>query len=422
MIRSILDRTAWLSAGSLVGRACPLLVMIWLGTRVPTAVYASISMAFLWGTVIYSITLSGLSTIVVQQLARIDERSAQRRAVRRSGGWAIVLATVPAAALVGLGGNHAAALFDHAFIAEMVLPAAVAGACWSMFSFMTATLNGLHKPRHAAVAAGVAGALQGIGLAAGARLLPGGEAPIWGLAIGSLLAALGVMAMVHHAVSGSGGVAPVPLELDVRARPLMLATLSAASVTPVAFAVSHLAAANGGAAGLAGFLALEQLNQLAVYVPNILTVALVPLLARATMLDQRLARRLVSWSVGLAIMATLVGAIAGLAAGDIERLIGNPALHDVAAMRIMMLNAGLALSLSILGAGLVALGMFGRALLGNLLWAGVFLGLSWQFAGHGLVALQAARLTASWVLIALASVMLWDAGQRQSNSVPASAS
>jgi len=422
MIRSVLDRTAWLSAGSLVGRACPVLVMIWLGTRVPTVVYASISMAFLWGTVVYSITLAGLSTIVVQQLARIDERGAQRRAVRRSVGWAILVAAVPAAALVALGGDHAAALFDHAFIADMVLPAAGAGACWSLFSFMASTLNGLHKSRHAAVAAGVAGVLQAIGLAAGARLLPGAAAPIWGLASGSLLAALGVMAMVRHAVSGSGGDVRAPLELHIRARPVLLATLSAASVTPVAFAVSHIAAANGGATGLAGFLALEQLHQLAVYVPNILTVALLPLLARTTMQDQRLARRLVGWSIGLAFMATLVSAIAGLAASDIQRLIANPALNDVAALRIMMLNAGLALSLSILGAGLVAQGLFGRALLGNLLWAGVFLGLSWRYAGHGIAALQAARLTASWVLIVLASVMLWDAERRRSSSVPAGAS
>jgi hypothetical protein len=421
MIRKVLDRTAWLSAGSLIGRACPVLVMILLGTEVSTAVYASISIAFLWGTVVYSITLAGLSTIVVQQLARIDESGAQRRAVQRSGGWALLVAVIPAAALIMLGGDRAADMFDHAFIADMVVPAACAGTCWSLFSFLTAALNGLHKSRHAAVAAGIAGALQATGLVTGARVLSGAAAPIWGLAAGSLLAALGVALMIHRAVSGSANEVPVPLELNIRAKPLLLATISAASVTPINFAVSHIAAVNGGTHELAAFLALEQLHQLAVYVPNILTIALLPLLAQASMRDPQLARRLVRWSIGLAIAATLIGAVAGLAAGDVQRLIGNPALDDLAAMRIMMLNAGLALSLSILGAGLVAFSMFGRALFANLVWAGLFLGLSWHYASHGVVALQAARLTASWVLIGLASILLWQGARRSKDTMASNA-
>ena len=82
------------------------------------------------------------------------------------------------------------------------------------------------------------------------------------------------------------------------------------------------------------------------------------------------------------------------------RLLGNPALgvNDVWAIRWMVLNASLGLSLSVTGGAFLGAGRIVSAGLLNLAWGAVFVGLTAELSAYGNLGLQAARLAATATL------------------------
>lgn len=410
MWRDIAVRSVWLSAGSAVGRLLPFLVLVMLGHRLPTAEFASIGVGFAWTAVAASLTTAGLANVTTQRLALLGPHS-QRAFIRHTVrlGCLFSGALLVVAAVAGPEGARLA--FGHALDPSVVWPALVCGSVWSLVMLIVAIFNGQHRPRSAASVLGLGGALQGTGLIVGHTLGNTAQMVMWGAALGNVLALAWAIARVRtkHPDAGLALGDIEPKVHDHIGRSIAWSSLAAASVMPVTFVAGSLVShTTDGTRQLAAFQALEQLHQLAIYLPGVLGQALLPVLA--VHFDRRsgeAVRKVVRASMVLAVVGSVLAAALAWEPGWLLRSVGNPALTDPAATRAMLLNAGLAVSLSLLGGGLLACGHYARATLMNLGWAALFLGMAWHWRGDGVVGIETARLYASWALLVAASAALW---------------
>lgn len=397
MWREILSRSAWLSAGSLVGRVAPYAVLIGLGRRLDATAFASLSIAFIWASVAASLATAALGTVTTQRLAA-DAGPARRalalRALRHGAAWAGLLA----AAVAAIGAPTASRVFGHHLDPAAFWPALAHGVAWSLTLLIAAMLNGLHAVRHSALLVGVGGLGQAMGMGLGFLAGPGLDAALWGLVLGSTASLALGLALLRHALPprapqpGHAGTTP-RASLDV-----LWSTLANAAVTPVAFAAAALVTRHGAPpSDLAQFQALEQIHQLLLYVPGLVGQALLPLLA-AHDRGAQARHALRPWVYRSAAAGLVVAALMGWRPEWLLQLIGNPALTDAWATRWMLCSAGMALALSLLNNELLARRLYAPAALLSLLWAAMFLGLGCWLGG--VAGMQAGRLIASLLLFA----------------------
>jgi hypothetical protein len=169
-----------------------------------------------------------------------------------------------------------------------------------------------------------------------------------------------------------------------------------------------------GVRQLAQYFALEQVHQLLVYLPAIIGQASLPLISQRFALSKSRAQRapLLRRMALFATAAAFAGLLAGVALSrDVHwlvHLLANPALgvDDVWSIRWMVLNAALALSLSITGGAYLGAGHIVAAGLLNLSWGVIFVGLTAALSSHGNLGLQAARFVASATLETMAVLIL----------------
>lgn len=408
MWREVARRSLWLGAGSAAGRLLPFAVLVLLGRRLASTEFASVSVGFAWIGVAAALTTSGLANVAAQRLAPLTEPHEQapiaRRVLRLGAALSLVLAL-----LLLAGGRRAAAwAFGGTVDSSVVAPAVIAGAAWCLVTLAVAILNGLHQPRTAAAVLGLGGLLQGAGLASGHLAASGASGALWGLACGNVLA-------LAWAARHLAALMPGPAGRRAAAMPgfgaaAAWSTLAAACVMPVTFAAGSLVSHGpDGAKPLAAFHALEQLHQLLIYLPGILGQALLPVLALHLSQDPAKARRLVRVALAMALAGSAVAAALAWDPSWLHALVRNPAISDDRAVRSMLLNAGLSVSLALLGGGLLARGQYAVATLMNVGWAAVFLGFGWAWKDAGAAGPQSARLLASWLLVLAASAVLWSA-------------
>ncbi len=416
MWRDIASRSLWLSAGSAIGRLLPFIVLIILGRSLSSAQFASVSIGFAWTAVAASLTTAGLANVTAQRMAVLhpDMHTSFIGRVSKLGGL-LSMSLLLAGALAGPGFVHFA--FGDTVDQRIILPSLIGGCAWSLVMLCVAICNGRHKPRSAAAVLGVGGALQGAGLAAGHAIGGGAPSVMWGAALGNGLALSWALLCANErpkqTKSPSSGTASLP---DMRfGRSVAWSSVAAASVMPITFVAGSLVSHGPDGVGqLAQFQALEQMHLLAIYLPGVLGQALLPVLAVHIHIRAVETMRKVVWtSLILAVGGTLIAMAASPRIDWLHRIIGNPALVDADATRAMLLNAGLSVSLSLLGAALLARAHYARATLLNLGWASVFLGMGWLWQIHGAAGVQAARLCASWLLVLFASAMLWFDVERQ---------
>lgn len=410
MWSDIASRSLWLSAGAAIGRLLPFLVLIMLGNSLSISDFASVSVGFAWTAVAASLTTAGLANVTTQRLA-VMQRSLQRAFVLRVIKLGSLFSATLLLTAVVTGSEVAHLAFGQALDQRVILPALISGSLWSLVMLLVAICNGQHKPRAAASVLGLGGALQGVGLVAGYGFSSGVHIVMWGAALGNGAALVWAIFCVRTHISQFQSTAsdgtPNP---QIRfGRSVAWSSLAAASVMPITFVAGSLVSRNAdGTRQLAQFQALEQLHQLAVYLPGVLGQALLPVLAvHFNVRAGETVRKVVRASVMLAVAGTLLAAALVWQPGWLHRVIGNPALVDATATRAMLMNAGLSVSLGLLGSALLARGQYARATLLNLGWAAVFLGLGWHWHADGAGGIQTARLCASWLLVFAASASLW---------------
>ncbi|NCT83556.1 MAG: oligosaccharide flippase family protein [Comamonadaceae bacterium] len=395
MLRELMSRSAWLTAGSVVGRLAPYAVLIALGRRLDAVGFASLSIAFAWASVAASLATAALGTVSTQRLAA-DAGPARRmlalRALRHGAAWAGLLTLVVAA----LGAPAAGRAFGHHLDLAAFWPALVHGLAWSLTLLVGAMLNGLHAVRRSALLQGAGGLGQALGMGAGFAVGHDLAASLWGLALGSAAALALGLALLHRALPAPG---PAPLPAPAHAGlDVFWNTIANATVTPVAFAAAALITRHGAPPGdLAQYQALEQIHQLLLYLPGLVGQALLPLLAAHDRRAQA-QRTLRPWVYRSAAAGLVVAALIGWQPQWLLNAIGNPALTDLWATRWMLCNASLALSLSLLHNDLMARRLYAPAALLSLSWALVFLGLGSTLGG--VAGMQAGRFVASLLLFA----------------------
>lgn len=397
MRRELMSRSAWLTAGSVVGRLAPYAVLIALGRHLDAVAFASLSIAFAWASVAAGLTTTALGTVTTQRLAA-DTGPAQRQlallALRQGATWAGLLA----GAVAALGAPAASRLFGHHLDPAAFWPALVHGLTWSLTLLVAAMLNGLHAVRRSALLLGLGGLAQALGMVTGFVVGQSLVASLWGLVFGSSVSLALGLALLHSTLPPSQPnslPAHPPAGLDV-----IWSTVANAAVTPVAFAAAALVTRDGAPpSDLAQYQALEQIHQLLLYAPGLVGQALLPLLA-AHDHGPRAQRALRPWVYRSAIAGLLVAAMLGWRPEWLLHAVGNPALTDLWATRWMLCSASLALALSLLNNELMARRLYAPAALLSLSWAIVFLGLGSALGGllGNVAGMQAGRFIASLLL------------------------
>ncbi|MEO5732855.1 MAG: hypothetical protein ABIN96_00085 [Rubrivivax sp.] len=439
MLKELVRRSTWLAIGAAIGRFLPLLVLLLASRVMEPRQFASASAAYAWAGVGMSLTSMGLTTIMTRRLAASTGALAQQRVfihhLRLSLGFSGALA-----ALVLLFGQTGGGLiFGAAFDPVVTTPAALSAVLWAQVVLCVAALNGCHRAVAASVVLAACGLLQGGSMALAIAMGDARAVTLsWGLLCGSVLACGVAAALVWRAlpwrrqgaenareqdpeVAGAAStlhgtaLAVAEVRVPLWRNHILWTSIASAAVMPVSFFASSLVAhGTDGVRQLAQYFALEQIHQLLIYLPAIVGQALLPMLSRSLSTVEgvgarsRLITRLSIASVLTAAAGLGLGAALAFQPGWFIGLLKNPALlaHDAWAVRWMVLNASLGASLAVLGGALIGSGLIVTAGVLNLAWAGVFLGLTAAWAGHGNTGLQAARLVASLLLLVMAITVL----------------
>lgn len=431
MIRDLIRRSAWLTLGSAFGRLLPLGVLLVASRQVDSQAFASVSAGFAWAGVAVSLSTAGRATVMNQRLGSVADTAAQslifsqhlRLATAASGALALVVLV--------FGEDGSRWLFRTALDTRVVLPAVLAGMLWSQVAICLAALNGCHHTRAASSTLAICGLLQGIAMAAALALSGSAWAMVWGLAIGSGAAALMAHSLVRRLLPQPGlrlAAAPVGGHPSIWWRsPVLWNSIAAWSVFPVSFFASSLITrgADGGRQ-LAQYFALEQVHQVAIYIPGLLGQALLPMVSQRlqhahTLADRsQLQRRLCALALAAAGGGLLLSAAITADTNWFVNLLHNPALgtQDAWAVRWMLTNASLALSLSLLGGAMLGRGSIVQASCMNLSSGLLFAGGTALLADHGNAGLQVARLIASLALIMVAATALWRHARRDALEKP----
>jgi O-antigen/teichoic acid export membrane protein len=397
----------------------PFAVLVVLGRYSSSSDYASVSLAFAWVTVAASLTTTGIALAVTQRLSSGAAGVDHSRFVQRAAAVAL-LSSGSLAVLVGLGGD---ALFAFAFSTHadsgILVPGLISGCAWSHVLLCVAASNGMHDARRSATILALGGALQGLLMAAGFAMFSSAVAAVWGLALGSTLAAAAGSIALRRLFRGTAGTssaenkATAPLKLGSDAA---WSTLASACVTPVVLIASGIIARNDhDGTQLAAFFALEQVYLLFSYAGGVMAQALLPILTRQFAASAKKAGTEAS-----SILAVLVasGLLLGLllvpAAALINEVIGNPALTDLTSTRLMLCSAALSIALAFMGTVTIGRGRFAMGAALNVGWAAIVLAGTWALQDSGVTGFQSARLLAAVILLAIVAIQL-----RRANAVAA---
>jgi len=429
MLRDLIRRSFWLALGAAVGRVLPLAILLLASRRMETRQFASASAGYAWAGVAMSLTSAGLATVMTQRLAAAADAAAQARLFAHHLRLSIAWATLLALAVLVFGERGGASMFGTALDPVVVVPAALSGALWSQVAFCVAALNGCHQARAASMALAACGLFQGAGMAVAIHFIGANATTLaWGLLVGNALACVVAALLVRRTLSvpdwrSVWRAAPLAMPAVALSRnPVLWITVAAASALPVSFfASSMIAHGVDGVRQLAQYFALEQVHQVLVYLPAIVGQALLPLISRRMGRSDtapqraRQLRRMAMAATASALAGLLVGAATITDIGWFVGLLRNPALgvSDAWAIRWMVLNASLSLSLSITGGAFLGAGRIVAAGMLNLTWGALFVGLTAELLAHGNLGLQAARFAASATLETTAVLTLLALAARE---------
>jgi len=406
-------------------------VLVWTSRHFEPSQFASASAGFAWAGVAMSLTSTAEGTVMTQRLASQTDARLRRGLYVRHASRALWLSLALALVVCVAGPMGTRALFGDTISVGVIVPAALSGVLWSQVALSVAALNGSHLARRASATLAMCGLLQGTSMLLALAYFRSADAMVWGLAAGSGLALALAQWQVWAAFgpvlrdrNSTAAVVRTTLgHVPLRVNPVLWTTLATVSVMPATFfASSMISRGEDGTRQLAQYFALEQVHQVLVYIPAMLGQALLPLVSRKLNgvdvgRDHGVFLRRMAW---VAAVAALLGAMLALLIGWFPEwlllLLGNRSLDIQAApaIRAMLVNASLALSLSLLGGAFVGSGRIVVAALLNLLWGCLMLTFTSIWAAQGNYGLQLARVLASTSVIVLACLLLYHHARRMS--------
>lgn len=429
MLADVIRRSLWLGVGAAAGRLLPLMVLLVAGRHMDARQFASASAAYAWAGVAMSLTSAGVSTVLTQRLAGVSMPEQQRLLLGHHLRLSLWLSCALAASVLVGGSWGSVKFFGAALDSVVILPAALSGALWSQVTLSVAALNGCHRASNASALLALCGLLQGASMAT-ALLVAGHDAHAlsWGILVGNALGCVVAIAwlarafQIHHWFQLLSARFVAPTQVAIFSNPVLWLSVASGLVLPVTFFASGMIARSAdGQRQLAQYFALEQLHQALVYVPAIIGQALLPIISRNLAQTESAALRaqVLKRVAALALIAAAVGVGLGvmltIRIDWLIKLLGNPAIsvEDAWAMRLMVMNAALGVSLSITGGAILGSGKIFVAGACNLSWSVAFIGLTALFAAHGNLGLQMARFIASTALAIAAAAILFQTSRSQ---------
>lgn len=405
LLREVARRTAWITAGTAVGRLMPLAGTVLLSRTLGLEGYATVGTIVAWGTIAGSITTAGTAAVTAQALAGVAGNRAAASSIIRKSMIAAMLAVAVLVAALCLSGPQ---------LMEVILPGVVPaalggialaiGVAASFFQLFHGIFNGLHKPRSGALLLAGCGALQGAALAQGAYLASAENAIVlYALALGvaTLAGGGGVLLQLPPPSATPGAARGSPVSWPGFIKRAVVVTVGTGLVAPVTFfCASLLADEVDGRQQLGAFFLLEQLHGIIVYLPMLIAQSSLPVLA------SELGRKGSSAAITYMRNVLIIKAVAALALAVVGYLLTDVVLGaygaDFAsfdrAYHFMLLNAVLMVPLASVGVFVIVRGAFLTGCLMNLLWAVVFVALSLTGQDDGCAGIQLARLMATTVL------------------------
>jgi len=405
LLREVARRTAWITAGTVVGRLMPLAGTVLLSRTLGLQDYATVGTIVAWGAIASSVTTAGTAAVTTQALAGVaDSRAAASSIIRKSMIAAILAVALLAAALCVSGPRLMEAILPGVVPAALAGIALVVGVAASFFQLFQGILNGLHRPRSNALLTAGGGVLQGIALALGAYLGSVENAVVlYALALGvaTLAGGGGVLLQLPPQSATPGAIPASPVSWQGFMKRALIVTVGTGLVAPVTFfCASLLVDEVDGRRQLGAFFLLEQLHGIIAYLPMLITQSSLPVLAA------ELSRKGSNGAATYMRKVLMIKAAAALALAAVGYLLTDIVLgvygDDFAsfdrAYHFMLLNAVLMVPLASVGGFVIARGAFLTGCAMNLLWAVVFVALSRAAQDDGCAGIQLARLMATGVL------------------------
>jgi len=401
--------------GAVVGRLIPLTVLLASRGRLDTADYNTVSTAFMMLSAVAVVVTSGLSTVLVQQIARETVPHRQWAVYFDYQFLAWLLQGAVALALLVFGETLLSRLFGAEVDPRICWPLGLAVLAWPTVLFTMATFNGLHQSARAARVGAFGGVLQGVGMMPAMLLSEQpGLGMVWGLAVGSLLA-LAIAAFSLRLTWAPLSRAWQSRRAEMISRwgqyrlDLTMAIVSAASVMPVSLASGALLVHTpGGQRELAAFYVMEQCSLVLLFVPALAGQVLMPMVSREMANADGTARssitfRWVRGMVATAVGALLLAALLGLALPSVIDFLRLPSItpSEVWGARWMILYAMLSLPLMLLGAVVVGSGSILAGSLLNVWWGACTLLATFALLDQGNQGFQLARAVASLSMLCL---------------------
>jgi O-antigen/teichoic acid export membrane protein len=398
LFAEIIRRSAWVTLGSVLGRALPILASMLLSRTLGLQKFAIVGIVMTWASIVPSLTTWGIGLVATQTVARYG--SASYRIVFR---WSIFSAACALVVLHGLlllcGSGWITVLYPQIQMTEIGPGVLAIGIASSFFVLIQAFLNGAHRPKTLSLLLALSGLLQGVALFVAGIQKDVEHLVTYVLAaflfnVGASYVLLRPILREHSEVSG-----PDFITFKSWLRQILPSIGASAAVAPVAFVcASMLANETDGMRQLGAFFALEQLSMLLTYVPSLVVQSTVPVLASLVVEDKNKAFHYVRKMAGyqVAVLAVLIFA-AVLSAQFVLTLYGQ--LVDFrSAYLVMLLNVFITVPLATLGAYIQATGRFSLGSTLNLTWAAVFVLGSYYLQKFGCTGIQVARLLATCVL------------------------
>lgn len=394
----ILRRSIWVTLGSVIGRALPLLASVLLSRQRGLENFAVVGLVLTWMAVIPSLTTWGIGLVATQTMAS-QGKDYYRAIVKRSVLSALIGMVIVHTLIWTLGKPWMSKIYPGLSIEKIGPTALAAGAFASFFVLIQAFLNGCHQPKKLSALLAMSGLVQGLALCSVLFARDTESGTVY-LAIAAAFTTCFASVVILVDMKNSPPLQDIPdTNLRQWLRKVIPAILSSATVAPITFiCASMIASTSGGARELGAFFALEQVGMLLTYVPSLISQSTVPVLSTLVRDDERKA---IAYVLKMAKYQFLLLAAMFIAAVPTAPfLLGvYGQLSDFRPAYFLLLTYVLIfVPLGTIGSYLQAAGKFVTGSVLNIIWALVFLGSSTVLRPHGAAGIELARVVATCAL------------------------
>lgn len=413
VLKEIMRRSAWVTVGSVIGRALPIAASMTLAHKMGLGSFALVGLILTWAAIMPSLTTAGIGLVVTQLMAHLG--TGFYKSVLKKGVITAIVAIAAVLGAIGLVGEETLSRIYPGMGLEKLSWGVLAIGVLSCFFHLTVSFfSGAHKPRTQSLFLAVLGIGQGIALWV-AVLTSRPDSVVINLMVAYGVVISVAIYVVYRTIYNQAGEKTFQIGWSGWTRKVVPAILSTATVSPVALVcASFLADEPGGARELGAFFALEQLSMFITYVPSLIVQSSLPVISSEFGRSRWAAARHAFVMAGcqFAVLVVIV-AVSIAFAGHILALYGELREYKDA-FSVMLFNLLLTVPLATIGIYFQASGRFATGSVINLIWSFVFMMGSYLLQTEGVVGIQIARFIAT-VVLAVTTFLLfafyWKRGE-----------